>query len=190
MTSILTGIFASQISGHLTPPWSPAGAYDALATVVVPSGGASSVTFSGIPTGYKNLQIRGIMLTTSAGGVVDATFNNDSGANYSRHRLVGNGSGVDSFAQTSISSFRVFGEYAGTGASPLTAGIVMDVFDYSSTKKNKTARIFSGVERNGSGEVQINSAGWYNSGTAINTITFSCGSPFSQYTQFALYGVK
>ena len=34
----ILGIWASQISGKL---WAPAGAYDALATVTVPAGGAS-----------------------------------------------------------------------------------------------------------------------------------------------------
>jgi hypothetical protein len=46
MTPIL-GIMASQISGHL---WEPQGAYDALSTVTL-SANASSVSFTGIPSG-------------------------------------------------------------------------------------------------------------------------------------------
>jgi hypothetical protein len=65
MTPLLTGVFASQISGHLTPPYTLTGNYDALGTVTVPSGGLSSVTFAGIPqTGYSHLQVR-IMAVTN-----------------------------------------------------------------------------------------------------------------------------
>ena len=52
------GIIATSISGHLFT-FSLVGNYDALATVTVPSGGLSSITFAGIPTtGYSHLQIR------------------------------------------------------------------------------------------------------------------------------------
>jgi hypothetical protein len=53
MSPILTGVIASGISGHLTPPWSPEGAHDALATVTL-SASAASITFAGIPSGYKH----------------------------------------------------------------------------------------------------------------------------------------
>jgi len=181
----ILGIVASSISGSLN-----ASSYESIQTVTVGSGGASSISFNSIPSTYKHLQIRGIMLTTSAGGVVDATLNGDTAANYSRHRLVGYGSGVNAFGESSISAFRVFGEFAGTGASPIAAAIIMDILDYSSANKNKTVRIASGVDRNGSGEVQLNSAAWYNSSTAVSSITFTPSANFSQYSQLALYGVK
>ena len=38
MTPIIKGIVASGISGHLIPPYSPTGSYDALAVYTVPSG--------------------------------------------------------------------------------------------------------------------------------------------------------
>ena len=62
MTPIIKGIVASGISGHLIPPYSPTGSYDALAVYTVPSGGASSIIFAGIPqSGYQHLQLRGIV---------------------------------------------------------------------------------------------------------------------------------
>jgi hypothetical protein len=33
------------------------GSYDALAAITVPSGGLSSISFAGIPTGYRQLQL-------------------------------------------------------------------------------------------------------------------------------------
>lgn len=181
--SPILGIFASSYAV-------PSGAFESIATQSVGGSSVASITFSSIPSTYKHLQIRGIMLTASAGGTVNATLNGDTAANYSRHRLVGYGTGVDAFGEASISSFRVFGEFAGTGASPIAAAIVMDILDYSSTNKNKTMRISSGVDRNGSGEVQFNSAAWYNSGTAVSSITFTPSANFTQYSSFALYGIK
>jgi len=57
--SPILGIYASQITGHLNP-FTPTGSYDALASYTVPSGGASTITFAGIPTGgqYTHLQLR------------------------------------------------------------------------------------------------------------------------------------
>ena len=95
MTPILTGIIASGISGHLTPPWSPEGAYDALATVTVGSTSLSSIVFSGIPTGYKHLQVRYIVKSARTGNPLDELnlrFNGDTGTNYAQHALAGDGS--------------------------------------------------------------------------------------------------
>jgi hypothetical protein len=55
---------ASQISGHLYD--GPFGAYDSLATVTL-SADAASVTFAGIPSGYKHLQIRAIHKPSTSG---------------------------------------------------------------------------------------------------------------------------
>ena len=183
LLNVISGLLAGGVAASTN-------SYESIQTVTVGAGGQSSITFSSIPSTYKHLQIRGIMLTTSAGGTVDATLNSDTATNYSRHRLVGYGTGVDSYGESSISSFRVFGEFAGTGASPIAAAIIMDILDYSSANKNKTVRIASGVDRNGSGEVQLNSAAWYNSSTAVSSVTFTPSANFSQYSSFALYGIK
>ena len=77
----ILGIWASQISGHL---WAPEGAYDALATVSL-STTTASVTFSGIPSGYKHLQLRLIARTNRSASVdpMTLTFNNDTSGVYS-----------------------------------------------------------------------------------------------------------
>ena len=128
--SPILGILASSYAA-------PAGAFESIATQSVGGSSVASITFSSIPSTYKHLQIRGIMLTAAAGGTVNATLNGDTGANYSRHRLVGYGTGTNSFGEGSISAFRIFGEFAGTGASPIAAAIIMDILDYSSANKNK-----------------------------------------------------
>jgi hypothetical protein len=89
-----TGIFASQISGHLYD--GPFGAYDSLATVTL-SAATSTITFAGIPSGYKHLQIR-YSLTAAAPADTTLKFNGDSGANYSSHLLRGGGTAAQAFS--------------------------------------------------------------------------------------------
>ena len=194
MTSILTGVFASQISGHLFS--GPTGSYDALATVTVPSGGASSITFSAIPqTGYKHLQIRGIAADTGT-GLFDITmrFNGDSTSNYAGHQLNGNGSSASASTLggtppvSTMYPFYTTGTAGGT--SSIFGAMVLDILDYSSVNKNKTWRSLSGSDSNGSGLILLRSGLWMNSSSAINTITFSPTNSFAQYSSFTLYGVK
>lgn len=186
----ILGIMASQISGHL---WAPAGAYDALATVTVPSGGVASIDFAGIPTGYKHLQLRWIWQTSVTDRNITIRFNSDSGSNYAYHWLYGNGSTMGATAATSQTAAHTGYQYAASGFnSSYFMGGITDILDYSSVSKNKTLRTLCGVDYNGSGRVQFDSGLWMNSTTAINSISLAIngGGNFNQYSQFALYGVK
>jgi hypothetical protein len=190
--SPILGIWASQISGNL---WQPAGAYDALATVTVPSGGAASITFAGIPAGYKHLQIRFIARGTAAtggGNFIGIRYNSDSSTSYAYHQLEGNGSSATAAGggnQTTNYLQRM--PNSSNTASAFGAGVV-DILDYSSTTKYKTMRELGGFDLNGGGSVFLVSGLWFN-GTisAINSITLTpeVGN-FAEYSSFALYGVK
>jgi hypothetical protein len=195
MSPIIPGVIASGISGHLTPPWSPEGAYDALATVSL-STATASVTFAGIPSGYKHLQIRGLhRATVGAGdGTTYIQFNGDTGSNYSRHRLYGYGGGGSPGTDTESGATAASIGHS-MGATPslqsFTATIV-DVLDYSSTVKNKTIRAITGTDLNGdaSGALFYNNGAWYNT-SAVNSITITTNqTAFATYSSFALYGVK
>ena len=193
MSPLLTGVLASQISGHLNT-YTLTGSYDALATVTVPSGGASSITFSAIPqTGYKHLQIRALAQvnsgSTSTGGI-RFQFNSDAGSNYSLHRLYGTGSGSGSSDGYSSQTTAYAGIVSGSGSTNIFGASVIDVLDYANTNKNKTIRTLGGADTNGAGIIMFPSSAWYNT-SAINTITVTSDSGnFTQYSQFSLYGVK
>lgn len=199
MSPILTGIIASGISGHLTPAWSPEGAYDSLATVTVPSGGVTSVTFSSIPTGYKHLQIRYIGLSTSTGATdLKMNFNSDTTGSYAYHGLYGTGAAAS--ALTSPTSYSRIILTNGLGNSSYSnmyyAGIV-DVLDYANVSKYKTTRALGGFDTNNATTnvnnetIVLNSGLWMNT-SAINSITFApdVSTNIAQHSQFALYGVK
>ena len=169
----------------------PAGAFDALGTVTVSSGGVASVAFAGIPQGYKHLQIRASVRNT-AGTYNDIriAFNGDNGTTYSWHRLIGDGAsaGAGGGASTTLSTVGLY-----TGSSQ-TAGIfaanIMDILDYSSSSKNKTVRSLVGADGNGSGYVIFYSGAWYNT-NAITTINFTpLSGSFAEASTFSLYGVK
>lgn len=181
--------YYDMLAGNTTwNPWSPVGAYDALATVTVGSSAVSSVTFSGIPTGYKHLQIRGMILTS---GATNPTyqFNGDTGGNYSGHHLWGTGS-VAAANNQGPSTSTIYFNYNPSASYP--SAFVMDILDYASTTKNKTTRILAGSNTNGgTAEVALWSGLWMNSTTGINSILLSGnGANFTQYSQFSLYGIK
>jgi hypothetical protein len=193
MTPILTGVIASGISGHLTPPWSPEGAYDSLAVVTVPSGGLSSIEFAGIPTGYKHLQIRCIENITNSfndQGYSSLQFNGDTTSSYSRHQVTGSGSSSGSYGVGSQTS-AVYGfAYLVNANSLYFANNIIDILDYSSNTKTKTLKTLSGMDFNGSGFIGMFSAGWFKTEPITSIRLFNTTGSFRENSQFALYGVK
>jgi len=184
MTPIL-GIMASQISGHL---WAPDGAYDSLATITVPSGGVASVTFAGIPSTYKHLQVRYIARNTSGAGRLRMQMNGNTGSNYSTHLLVGDGSTAAAFAGASIVQISAGANVTAT-ANVFSAGVI-DILNYSNTSTNKTVRVLSGVDNNGSGEVAFTSGTLLSTSAITSILLYIDSLTIAEYSQFSLYGVK
>jgi hypothetical protein len=67
---------------------------------------------------------------------------------------------------------------------------IIDLIDYASTSKNKTIRVFDGLEENlTSGYVEMRSGLWMST-SAINRIDIRVNGSFTSQTQYALYGIK
>lgn len=171
-------------------------AYESIATVSVGAGGSSTVSFTSIPSTYKHLQIRGFVRTANPGqfSVQKMTFNSDtSSSNYvTLHQIYGFGASVAS--QSSTGNGWIYQSYLAGANAPanMFGGFVTDILDYTSTNKNKTTRTLAGTDQNGAGAITFGSGLWMNSSTAINRIDIvddSAGN-ISQYSQFALYGIK
>lgn len=191
--SPILGIYASQISGHL---FAPSGAYDSIATTTVGAGGAASVTFSSIPSTYTHLQLRGITRCSEASqnqiGLY-GTFNSDTASNYSFHGLEGTGAAAAAFAATSQTGAR-FGQSLGNNhTSGIFGAFVVDILDYANTNKYKTIKSLAGDDTNNTGAevgvIQFISGNW-RSTSAITSINLTASTGFTQYSQFALYGIK
>ena len=160
------------------------GDYGSISTVTVGAGGVSSITFSSIPATYTHLQIRASMVTSS-GTWIQTQLNSDTSTGYASHAMWGNGSSANAFGTgTGVATYG----YAGLFDAATNGSLVMDILDYANTNKNKTVRVLWGNDRNGAGEVGINSFFRPSQTGAIDTVKIS--GPFSQYSQFALYGIK
>ena len=178
------------------------GDYESISTVTVGSGGASSISFTSIPSGYQHLQLRGIARSTGAAtygtnDVILMRLNSDSGSNYSSHYVVGgdNGSVVFAGAASGATYFNMGWNASNSSPSNTFSASVTDILDYSNTNKNKTLRMLEGYDSNtssgfGTACVWYGSGGWYNT-SAVSSITLTySGSNFSQHSSFALYRIK
>ena len=187
--SPILGIYASQISGHLST-----NNFSSIATVTVGSGGASSITFSSIPSTYTHLQVRGIARSTvgSSTDLIALQFNGDGSTSYRSHFLDGNGSSA-SAASTGPQTYAEIHYIPASSASSNVFGtMVIDILDYANTNKYKTVRALTGFDNNGNGNVELNSQ-LYVSTSAISNFVFYAGpgsNNFTQYSSFALYGIK
>lgn len=158
-----------------------------IATQTVGSGGASSITFSSIPSTYTHLQIRASLIS-SVSDWCNIKINNDTtGGNYDWHVLYGTGSSTGA-SWGGGSSIGVL-NFLGNSSYPSTA--IIDILDYTNTNKYKTIRSINGYDGNGSGQVNLIS-NLYQSTSAITQLDLQLGSSgtFNQYTKIALYGVK
>jgi len=188
----LPGIYASSVSA-----WQPAGAYDSLATVTVGATAVASVTFAGIPTGYKHLQIRWIGLTNDTAGSglgnvrCSLFFNGDTTAtNYYNHDLKGNGTSASAGAENSakFAGNAVRNSMIGPGAN------IVDILDYAFTTKNKTIRTLTGFQNNDANVsnegIRLVSGSWTNTSAITSIQLVPESGNFKLYTSVALYGVK
>lgn len=169
-------------------PFTPTGSYDALASYTVGSGGISSITFAGLPTGgqYTHLQIRGISKATASGTDSYITINSGTSSVY-RHQLLGDGSSASASANSGNSYIIMT---AGSSGTNIFDASVIDFLDYASTTKNKVVRVLSGRDLNGSGLLSFGSALWTTTNPITDITLTPAGTSFAQYTQFAIYGVK
>jgi len=180
---ILPGILASGISGHLTPPTS----YESIATVTV-SSAQSTISFTSIPSTFKHLQLRGVLLTSTPTNPT-YQFNGDTATNYAGHHLWGTGGGTSANNQGPSTS-TIYFNYNPSTSYP--SAFIMDILEYGSVTKNKTTRIMAGSNTNGStDEIAFWSGLWINSSTAINSIQLKGnGADFNPNTIIALYGIR
>jgi hypothetical protein len=186
----ILGIIASSISGNLD-----AGDFESIATVNVGSGGAANVEFTSIPATYTHLQVRilGRSDRASTGDTVILEVNGDTGSNYNGHYLYGNGSTAFAGSYGATTGEMYLGGVAGATSTSGTFGTtIIDILDYSNTNKYKTFRGTDGVELNSADSTIFMRTGLWRSTSAITSLKFNVdgGTLFTQYSHFALYGIR
>jgi hypothetical protein len=178
--------------------------YELINTQIISGTGITAVGFENYPMTYKQLQVRIVYQvntsTTANYGLVLSI--GSSVQNHSVHHVFGNGSAVNSRAQsstyTSGGGLIPYPQPAAFGGtinpssfqSQFVAGII-DILDYASTTKNKTLRVFSGHTIGSSSNVTLGS-GLVNTTSAMNTFTFYAanGPAFTVGSRFSLYGIR
>jgi hypothetical protein len=178
---------ASSASNSVTV----AGDFVAIATATVDASGASSVTFSNIPQGYKHLELRcNAQINTGAEAIL-MQLNGDTGNNYALHFLYGSGSAAGGSASTSRASLGLYWDMGVPAISNVFAPNITSITDYSNTNKYKTLRALDGYDANGSGAVELISGLWQSTAAVTSiTLTPNSAKSFTQYSTFELYGVN
>lgn len=175
-------------------------AYDPAATWLIqritPTAGATSVSFTSIPSTYKHLQIRILSKDTYSTSALASQniiqLNGDTAANYVYHTLTGNGTSAAASGATAASNMIAFGNVdSATGQTSTFGAAIIDILDYASTSKNKTIRSLSGADWNSTStnqRIALTSGLWLST-AAVSSITINKDlTAFASGTTFALYG--
>ena len=178
--ALILGIVASGNYPRVT------NSYKSIATVNASS--STNITFNSIASTWKHLQIRFSTITSTATSI-QLSSNLGNGTN--SHQLLGN----QTSAVARNSGVATYGLYVptdtgwGTGStSPAVA--VIDLLDYANTNKNKTVRALYGAETDGTNGVVMLTSGFWNSTSAITSLTLTPNSGNFTSGSFALYGIK
>lgn len=172
----ILGIIASQNYPRIT------GSYESIATATVGSGGTPYIDFTSIPSTYKHLQIRASYTSNTAATNLYLIMNGSVNSTY-YHYLIGDG------AVTSGSTTGNLFTIQWGNAFDNRYGLITDILDYGSTTKNKVIRTLGGIDNNGTGGVYL-SSNLYLTTNAITSIRIGASVNLSQYSHFALYGIK
>jgi hypothetical protein len=173
------------------------GAYESIASATG-TGSSGTITFSSIPSTYQHLQLRTFAISTNtspqSGQNITLTLNGDTGNNYARHAMEGDGSAIYFNSAASTSSGLLFRSLMVTSGGVIGGAGIVDIHDYSNTSKNTTLRGFAGGNRNVTTDLNTFVglySGVYLNTSAINSITLTSGSGnFTTSSIFALYGIK
>lgn len=156
--------------------------YEKIATTTL-GAGAASVTFSSISASYTDLVLVAVSTAVSSANNMTMQFNSDTGSNYSRTFINGNGSSATSSRSTSQTKLFV-GDF---GNPTIPSVVIINLMNYSNTTTYKTV-----VGRYGEADIQTGaSVGLWQSTSAINAMTiFAETNNFASGSTFTLYGIK
>jgi len=159
-----------------------AATYEPIATTTLGSA-QSSYTFTSIPATYTDLIIiANTKNTANNGDEVGIQFNSDTGTNYSRTRLFGNGASASSGRNSNTNK----GALQINSTSDFTP-LIAHVQNYANSTTYKTV-----ISRgNAAGYVSAYVSLWRNT-AAITSITLlpDSGTTFTSGCSFTLYGIK
>ena len=156
----------------------------AIATTTL-SSAASSITFSSIPSTYTDLRVV-VVGKAPSGNAIDPRLNvnSDTGTNYSRTGLRGDGTTATSGRSTGDDKFATgYGNIPASGVGLYT----FDIFSYAGSTY-KTMMLVGNADANGSGYINT-AVGLWRSTAAINSVTVGFLNNADVGTTATLYGI-
>jgi hypothetical protein len=159
--------------------------YEPIATYTIPSA-QSSYTFSSISQAYTDIVLVSNFKGVVTGDNFEMRFNSDSGSNYSRTYLYGNGSVAFSGRSSNYTGLLI-----GTSDNVQPITIIANIMNYTNTttfktvlsRTNDTAGLYPAV-----GAIV---SMWRATPAAINSITlFASSGNIASGSTFTLYGIK
>jgi hypothetical protein len=163
--------------------------YNAIATVTVGSGGASSIEFTAIPQTYTDLLIKvsGRSSVNTTG--LNTTFNGTT-TNYANVRLysVGTGSASDTSVTNAISNTMI--DDSSYTANTFGNGEIY-IPNYTGST-NKSVSVDGVTENNSQSHLAMWTAGMWSDSAAITSIKLESAASGNlvQHTTATLYGIK
>jgi hypothetical protein len=165
-----------------------------LEKIVVPSGGASSVTFTSIPQSYTDLNV--LASTRSTGDQASVNYCqlrlelNGNTSNYSDRLLYG----IGGLGAGSLSYTNAYVTWAGASTdSTATASTFSNVSIYIpnyASSNNKSISSDGATESNATNSILTLDAGLWANSSAITSLKFTLETGnFAEYSTFYLYGV-
>lgn len=157
-------------------------------------------SFTSIPQNFTHLQIRATVkspvITGARSTNADWTymrFNGDAtNTNYASHSVEGDGSTLTSPSDTTgvVTAFKSGVMPSSTSASQFFGSLIVDIYDYSNTNKNKVFKAISSSDVNGAGIVCIRGGLWLST-AAVNAIYLGgWSSGYKAGSRFDLYGIS
>jgi hypothetical protein len=156
-----------------------ASTYTPIATATG-NGSSATITFSSIPSTYTDLILVQTGASSTSSQVIEVRFNNDSGSNYSRTYILGNGTGASSGRDSGVTSILA-------GLVEANTNTIMQIQNYSNTTTYKTCLVRSNVINTFTAAV----VGLWRSTAAINRLDIFVGTGnWPTTSTFTLYGIK
>ena len=180
-------------SGATAPEWStPAGGSGGM--TLINSGGTtlsgSSVTISSIPGTYKELRIVYVNLYTSSaspGQGFTMRFNGDSGSNYARNAIFGQGGTVSELNTYATTEIYLNQRVPSSTTTLKLANGLIQIPSYTST--DNTCVYFQSIGNNNTDQSSSQGVGHYDGTAAITSITFIGDQTMGGGTVY-VYGVS
>ena len=166
-----------------------ANTFELIASSTVGAGGAADITFSSIPSTYKDIVV--VCSLRHTGAQVFATLSLNAGGSYSYRSIVGTGSGTPSSGAASDNLYQIWVDGSNQTSNTFSSSQIY-IPNYASTSQYKSISIESVTENNATAAYTGMNAALYSSNSAITSLSITpwASDTFVQFSSAYLYGVK